>query len=146
MNDVLIRTAGEEDVAIVYSFLCLLSEKEYDRQLFEKHYLDNIDNDKNIYLVAETCKEVVGFLSCHGQILLHHNGWVYEIQEMYTDEKYRGKGIGKLLLQKLEGILSEKSYDIIDVTSNNRREEAHRFYLKNGFVQTHQKFTKKGNQ
>lgn len=144
--NVVIRNADATDVAVVYSFLCSLSEKEYNRQLFEEHYVHNITDDKNIYLVAEIDNEIAGFLSCHGQILLHHNGWVYEIQEMYTDEKYRGKGVGKLLLQKLEGILSERSYDIIDVTSNNRRQDAHRFYLKNGFVQTHLKFTKKGNQ
>ena len=64
---------------------------------------------------------------------------------MFTDEACRGKGIGKALLQEMERMLSEREYDMIDVTSNNKRKEAHAFYQKNGYVQTHQKFTKKGN-
>ncbi|MBS1773014.1 MAG: GNAT family N-acetyltransferase [Bacteroidetes bacterium] len=140
-----IRRANENDIETVYGFLCLLSDKTYNRQLFEDVYKQNIADERNIYLVAEIDNSVVGFLSCHGQLLLHHNGWVYEIQEMYTDEIYRGQGIGKALLHKMERILSERKYDMIDVTSNNKRKEAHAFYLKNGYVQTHQKFTKKGN-
>lgn len=142
----LVRSALPQDVSIIYAFLCQLSEKQYDKILFEEVYLQNLQNDKNIYLVAETEGRVVGFLSCHGQLLLHHTGWVYEIQEMFTDAAYRGKGIGKQLLAELESILSTRPYDMIDVTSNNRRTEAHQFYLSNGFTQSHQKFTKKGNQ
>ncbi len=142
----LVRSALPHDVSTIYTFLCQLSEKQYDKVLFEEVYLENLQSDKNVYLVAETDGKVVGFLGCHGQLLLHHTGWVYEIQEMFTDAAYRGRGIGKKLLTELESILNTRSYDMIDVTSNNKRTEAHRFYLSNGFTQSHQKFTKKGNQ
>lgn len=143
MTPVKIRSAELRDLDIVYRFLCSLSEKIHDREKFEEYYKINIQQHNYIYLVTEVDESVVGFLSCHGQVLLHHVGWAYEIQEMYTDEMYRGKGIGKLLIQELERILTEREYDVIEVTSNNKRLAAHDFYMKNGYVQTHQKFTKK---
>ncbi len=144
--DIYIRKANADDVQYVHRMVCMLEELELDRGTFEAIYLSNVADERNIYLVAEADNKVVGFLSCHGQQLLHHNGWVYEIQELFTDETYRGKGIGKQLLNELERQLVEKKYDMIDVTSGNRRKEAHAFYMKNGFSQTHQKFTKKGNR
>lgn len=143
--DIIIRKANADDVLQVHRMICLLEEQELDRGTFEEIYLFNIADERNIYLVAEIDNKVVGFVSCHGQQLLHHNGWVYEIQELFMDEAYRGKGIGKHLLDELERQLAERKYDMIDVTSGNRRKEAHAFYMKNGFNQTHQKFTKKGN-
>ncbi len=145
MANIVLRNAETTDVDAVYAFLCALSEKEYNREKFEEYYNTCLANDKNIYIIAEAEGKPVGFLSCHGQLLLHHAGWAYEIQEMFTDEAYRSHGIGKLMIEELEKRLSDITYDVLEVTSNNRRSRAHNFYLKNGFAQTHQKFTKKGN-
>lgn len=145
MIEILVRIAEAADADVVYRFVCLLSEKDFDKRQFTAHYNQNIKNENYIYLVAVYENNVIGFLSCHGQVLLHHNATVYEIQEMYIDEKYRSCGVGKQMLQKLERILRGKDFDVLEVTSNKRREAAHGFYIDNGFDSTHLKFTKKAD-
>jgi PhnO protein len=144
--DLIIRKAVLDDTETVYRFICELKETIFDPHVFYRYYLHNLNNEKNHYLVAVTDNEVIGFASCHGQLLLHHMGWAYEIQEFYVDKDYRSKGIGKHLLNALEHVLSKENYDVLELTSNMKRTQAHKFYLDNGFEQTHYKFTKKGNQ
>jgi PhnO protein len=139
-----IRTANKEDVQSVFSFICALEEKTFDYSRFSELYEMNLNNADNIYLVAVADGKVVGFISCQGQILLHHLGKVYEIQELYVDDEYRNRRVGHMLIQFLENVLSNRKYDSLEVTPSIRRKDAHRFYVACGFSQTHLKFTKPG--
>lgn len=144
--DINIRYATGQDCDAIHRFICLLEDAAFGRVTFEKYYQAAISQPNNIYLIAEADNKPIGFLSCHGQLLLHHMGWAYEIQELFVEEAYRSAGIGKKLLEALDEALSHREYDVLEVTSNNKRTAAHNFYLQNGFVQSHLKFTKKGTQ
>lgn len=50
------------------------------------------------------------------------------VQEMYVDERYRGEGIGKLLMEKLESYFREKQCDVslVEVFASNK--SAYEFY------------------
>lgn len=137
-----VRPAVKEDCKTVYRFICELEETQFNYTLFEKYYLHNLENKDNIYLVATNDDSVVGFLSCHGQFLLHHLDKVFEIQELYVEESYRSKKAGQLLIESLEALLKEQGYRFLEVASNIKRTNAHRFYTRNGFAQTHYRFTK----
>ena len=145
MNNVAIRRATAADMDGVYEMLCLLSQKEHHRLRFEKCYWKNLADEQIVYLVAEVDGILAGFISCHSQQLLHHTGTAYEIQEMFIKETFRGLGIGKEMIAMLRSLINETEFDVFEVTSSNWREEAHAFYLNNGFVQTHKKFTSSGN-
>ncbi len=138
-----IRKAKAEDSNTVYSFISELEDEAFNPVLFDKHYKENLNNANHIYLVAEENNVVIGFLSCHGQILLHHNGLAFEIQEVFVDKEHRNRGVGKLLLEKLEKELKPFDPKVLEVTSNKQRTGAHTFYEQNGFVRSHYKFTKK---
>lgn len=137
-----IRRAQAQDSKHVHRFVSALEEEEFDYDIFETLYLQNIANPNYIYLVAMDGNEVAGYISCHGQFLLHHLGLVYEIEELYVDAAHRNKKIGALLLKSLEEIVEKTDYKSIEVTSNKKRSDAHRFYLDNGYEQSHLKFTK----
>lgn len=145
-SPIIIRPAEAQDAAIIHSFVTELEEMDFDRELFNQHYQHNIADKGNIYLVAMDPNEaVIGYLSCHGQILLHHGGKVFEIQEMFVRADYRGQGIGEKLVRALEDKLADHSYQSLEVTTNNKRMATREFYKKNGFIETHIKFTKPGN-
>lgn len=146
MNEVVIRRATPADVDDVYEMLCQLSQKEHNRLRFEKCYEQNIQSNHIIYLIAEAGGVPCGFISCHSQQLLHHTGTAYEIQEMFIRETCRGLGIGKQMIAMLRSLINDTDFDVFEVTSSNWRDEAHAFYMNNGFVQTHKKFTSKGNR
>ena len=131
-----------QDAQRICSFLSDLEESDFDYSVFSDLFEENIGNTNNIYLVAVDEGQVIGFISCHGQILLHHLGKVFEIQELYVEETYRNNGVGRLLIEALEKSLMLENYKSLEVTSNGRRMDAHRFYLNNGFEQSHLKFIK----
>lgn len=139
-----VRKADAADTDEIYTLICELESEVMDKTVFSNFFEENIRSGDNIYLtlVADSA-QIVGFISCHGQKLLHHPAMVYEIQELIVTEKFRNKGGGKLLLENLEVILRETKYDSLEVTSRIKREGAHRFYIRNGFGQTHFKFIKK---
>jgi (aminoalkyl)phosphonate N-acetyltransferase len=137
-----VRKARIEDCKRIYNIICDLEERIFEYSVFESLYKRNLDNPENIYLVTEEGRAISGYVSCHGQFLLHHGGRVFEIQELYVGPEFRSKGIGRLLLQNLEVALSQFDYKSLEVTANKRREKTHDFYTKMGFQFTHFKFTK----
>ena len=56
-----------------------------------------------------------------------------EIAGLVIDEQYRGKGIGKLLIDHLKPWCREKKCDRLRVRCNAKRGDAHRFYKNAGF-------------
>ena len=110
---------------------------------FKECFEINLQKQDAHHLVAEAEGKVIGFLSCYGQIVLHHCGMEYEIQEMYVDADYRGRKVGQLLLQAIEEKIGE--YRSLKVCSNVRRKDAHRFYIDNGLELTGNRFIKLGS-
>ncbi|MBO9635319.1 MAG: GNAT family N-acetyltransferase [Chitinophagaceae bacterium] len=138
-----IRPAAPSDVETIYSFICDLEEITFDLEVFQPLYTQNIADNNNIYLVADSEEgKTIGFISAHGQLLLHHLGMVYEIQEMFVHPEFRGKGIGHLLIGALETRLRDRECRSFEVTTNTKRVATQDFYASCGFNKTHVKFTK----
>ncbi len=147
-NTINIRKATQNDNLAVYDLICQLENTVFEYSLFEKFYFINLQNPTIIYLVAElvtkTDEKVIGFLSCHGQNLLHHLTIVYEIQELVIMTEQRGNNVGTKLIEFLEKLLLETTNKtlLLEVTTNKKRTQSHDFYKKNDFIETHFKFTK----
>ena len=137
-----IRAATEKDEDIVYAMICDLENKVLSRESFNFVFNHNLVQQNICYLIAELDGIPVGMGSCHVQPLLHHAGMVAEVQEMFVKEEYRSKEIGKTLVNALVGFAKSKSASQIEVTSNNVRENAHRFYQKEGFKKSHVKLVR----
>ncbi len=142
-NGFTIRPAEIVDAKKIFGFVCALEEKSFDYEKFYLDYRNNILANNNVYLVAaDTENNAVGYISCHGQSLLHHGGMVYEIQELYVEEGWRKQGAGKTLLKALELQLAKRDYQSLEVTANDKRKEAIELYTKYGFQKTHVKLTR----
>jgi len=142
MSNIIIRQATAADASVIYRFVNELEDTVFDESLFTRYYYQNLQLPHTHYLVAAEADVVLGYISCHGQILLHHCGLVYEIQEMFVVKEHRSKGIGALLLKALEERIAGDDHKLLEVSSNLRRKDTHRFYLLNGFSETHFKFTR----
>lgn len=138
----MIRKVNKEDIHDIYRFVCELEDEQFDFETFRSLFLQNISTPHYHYLVAVSGDKAVAYISCHGQILLHHLGLVYEIQEIFVDKEFRSKGVGKMLLQALEKLIGKEKYELLEVASHMKRKDAHRFYLDNGFECTTYKFKK----
>ncbi|HVM86870.1 MAG TPA: GNAT family N-acetyltransferase [Puia sp.] len=142
-NEITIRPAKNHDAKKIFQFLCELEEHLFDQQDFEINYRLCLADNNNVYLVAaDKDNAAVGFISAHGQILLHEGGMVYEIQELFVENVFRNRGVGKMLLKALEEYLLRRDYKQLEVTTNKKRTDTIKFYANNGFEETHVKFVK----
>ena len=139
-----IRKASKEDVSSVYHFICLLEETIFEYAGFEKIFYSNVSSKNCRYMVAvNDVNEVIGFISCHIQQLLHHGGSVAEIQELFVVKTYRKAGVGKALVNTLLEKLVQDKVTSVEVTAQTKRLKTHTFYEAAGFIYSHKKFTRK---
>jgi PhnO protein len=137
-----IRRAEKSDVRSVKALIDELEKWDSEMTIFASIYEEYLKQPNNfMYLVDHPNDGVVAFISCKGQQLLHHLGWVYEIQELIVTDAHRGKGYGSLLVDKIREEVEMRGAKSLEVTSNKRRLEAHAFYGAIGFRNSHEKFT-----
>lgn len=70
---------------------------------------------------------------------MHHADKVATIEELVINRRYQGKNYGtKLLNYDIQ--LAKQKCDVIELTNNFTREQAHSSYEKNGFQKSSYKF------
>ena len=93
-------------------------------------------------LLAELDGSVIGCLSTSVMHVLHRPAPVGRISMMVVDKAHRGRGIGARMVREAERLLAAKGCRLVEVTSNNRRTDAHRFWESNGYERTSSRFAK----
>ena len=73
---------------------------------------------------------------------MHHCGKVAESIELCVDNAYHNRKTGTALLRKAQEYAIEQGCVNMDIKTNQKRKDAHRFYARNGFNNTHYTFTK----
>lgn len=108
-----------------------LSNKIENALMSEKSL--ELDKNKYIQLVAVENNNVVGYLIAtrsNDPIIKRTNYW---IDYVCVDLEYRGRGIAKKLLMKIEDIAREENVLYLQLTSSRFRTGARKLYLDLGF-------------
>jgi ribosomal protein S18 acetylase RimI-like enzyme len=82
------------------------------------------------FLIAKENKEVVG---CVGIRKLENN--ICEMKRLYVNDRYRGNGTGKKLVEMIIGEARLKHYEKMRLDTFNTMEDALNIYRKNGFYE-----------
>jgi PhnO protein len=138
----IIRKTTKQDLDTVYQFICELEEKILGKVAFNLLFLENLQETTICAWLAEIEQEAVGFISVHLQNLLYHAAQVAEIQEFYVNPLHRSSGIGKVLVQVAENWAVAQGITEIELSTNQKRIQAYKFYLHEGYANTHFKMTK----
>jgi len=69
--------------------------------------------------------------------LQHRGGRACELESVHVAEAHRGSGIGAALLAVAVEWARDRGCYRVQLTSNNRRPDAHRFYSSHGFTPSH---------
>ena len=99
------------------------------KPLSETELIDIIDS--NQLLLATEEKEIYGMLALVTCTL--PTGKKALIEDLVVDNSVRGRGIGKMLLNKVIELAKSKEIRHIDLTSNPLRKEANALYQNLGF-------------
>ena len=113
--------------------------RETLRQIFEQAVLAK----SRVLLQATVAGEIVGFGSMSLKMHLWHGGLIGWIDELVIDERHRGQGVGKLLLEYLIGLARERGCRGMELDSAFHRLGAHAFYEELGFEKRAYLFSKR---
>lgn len=137
-----LRRATLQDTDAVYALIAELKQTAFDRQAFCAGFAANLQDEQMRYQLALLDGEVVGLIGLHLQFHLHHANWIGEIQELVVMPQARGLRIGSQLLAWAEQEAHEAGAEMTELSTSVKRHDAHRFYLREGYEQTHFRFTK----
>ncbi len=140
MNKVIIREATTGDLS---SLTVLLGQLGYTLEPEERERKMRVFlGDGYRVLVLEVDGHLAAFIALHIFESFHLPGRTGRITSFCVDEKHRAKGIGSELLVSAQQFLKEHQCRRIEVTSNDRRKDAHQFYVRHGFSAGSTKFVK----
>ena len=137
----MIVKAGLEDMEDIYNLMCILENKELDKEHFVQTYQQNIRDEDVIYLVYKEDR-ILGFISFVVHHYLHHDRDMGEIVELVVLPECRGKRIGQQLLQEIEKKAIDLHLEQIELSTSTYRKQAHHFYEQNGYEMLHYNYTK----
>jgi len=129
-----IRFCTEADFGAILGLLGeLWPERHIDVAALHAVYSRALALETQFYLCAEEEGEVAGFCSLTLKNNLWQAGYLAHIDELVVTEQRRRKGLGRALLAAAIALAAEKACARIELDSGFHRQDAHRFYMSQGF-------------
>lgn len=145
-GDIVFRRATSADVDDIVRLLANDSlgqqREDYSHPLPDCYLLAfrNIEKDKNNELiVASSAKDgIIGTLHLtYLPSMTFRGSWRAQIEAVRVDKRYRGHLVGQELFKWAIEHSKERGCEILQLTCNNARTDAHRFYRRLGFENSH---------
>ena len=141
MPNIIIRTASEKDIPILFGLLYDLGrpkpQEDTDVDIFRNLVKKYVADLNKTILVAELDDiEIVGMMSIVFLPRLNCSTLELYVPELVVLEKYQNQGIGKKLINSCIDLAKEKKCHRIRLESGNQRKGSHQFYKNLGFKQS----------
>lgn len=124
-------------VELIHELGHQITEQEVRKNLAALKKLDETP------IVATLDEQVVGLVGRHLMLTVHRPAPVGRIPVLVVGAQARGHNLGRMLVEAVEQWCRRKGCQLIEVTSNDRRGEAHAFYRHLGYERTSIRFFKK---
>lgn len=105
--------------------------------------LKSLGKSGELPLVATLDKDVVGMVGRHAMVTVHRPAPVGRIPVLIVAKEAQGLKLGRMLVEAVEQWCRKKGCQIVEVTSNDRRAQAHAFYRHMGYERSSIRFFKK---
>jgi ribosomal protein S18 acetylase RimI-like enzyme len=136
-----VREVQVEDLAAIVDLVGQLGYPSEERAVAER--LERLAADPRSWVyVAVEGQRIVGLAAVHVMSILERDHPIARITAMVVDDRVRGSGVGRALLERLEERALAEGCDKIDLTTRHEREEAAAFYRRMGFEDTSLRFVK----
>jgi GNAT superfamily N-acetyltransferase len=130
---VTVRLASLRDAAVLAGLATQLGYPSSRRDV-EARLSRVLDDPKHRVLVAEARGRILGWAHAYLCCVIQSDPYV-ELGGLVVDESYRGGGVGGKLVSRVEEWAHENGCRTVSVRSNVIRQDAHRFYMYQGYAQ-----------
>lgn len=136
-----IRPAVVSDSGFIRRCMEELKRAPFDPALFSETLEALTSTGSYFPFVFEFEGSPCGFLGMNIMHQLHHNGKVAEILELIVLPAYRKRKIGQQALEFARALARKENCLVLELATSQSRVDAQRFYLENGFQNSHYKLT-----
>ena len=135
-----VREATAEDAGALYALALELADALGDRgprrEAARARLLELLEESRARVLVAEDEDGVVGAASLWIKPDLAHGDTVVEVPMLVVSKNARRRGIGKLLVEKIQSIAAAENAALIELVAARENDTARAFYRSLGFIET----------
>ncbi len=136
----IIRAATKADAPLLAALFALLDHQIEPAQIAAN--LQAMKKDGDQLLVTVRGKDVIAACAVQATVHPHRDAPVGRITILVVAEAERGTGLGRALVAEAERLLASRSCKLVEVTSNEKLTQAHRFYQQLGYARTSLRFAK----
>jgi GNAT superfamily N-acetyltransferase len=129
-----IRSMAKQDQPKVSELAAQLGYPVQARDLAERFELVQSSEEYALLVAESSDQKVVGYLQINTEPKTLLAGPRADVAALVVDEHHRGQGVGSALLKAAKEWAKQNKFEAIRVRSNAKRTDAHRFYLRQGFV------------
>ncbi|QUH01883.1 GNAT family N-acetyltransferase [Saccharopolyspora erythraea] len=129
-----IRPARSVDAEAVDELLCQLGYPQDDRPATAARLHAWFDDPASAAYIAETDDESLGVIAVHVCPFFEREGAWGRITALVVSDRARGDGVGSRLVETAESFAADRGCVRMEVTSSDRRPDAHRFYERRGYT------------
>jgi len=127
-----ISLCTKADTRVLKAIQKLIPQLDPDCKIPSKEYLEEIIQNDNSFIFLAEDETIIGTLT----LIINHmpGGQKAWIEDVVVDEKARGAGVGRKLIEAAILFSKKKGITKIDLTSRPERLAANNLYQKLGFV------------
>lgn len=93
-------------------------------------------------LVATLNDQIIGMCGVSKRVVITRPAPLGRITSLIVTKESQGEGVGRMLVEAAEAWMRKQGCQLVEVTSNDRRAEAHAFYRHMGYERTSIRFAK----
>jgi len=98
------------------------------------------DPNQEMFVVEDNGQAIGCFQLSYLPGLMRRGMWRGQIEVVHVSEALRNRGYGSQMMRWALRRCREKGCGMVQLTSNKKRLDAHRFYVRLGFQQSHEGF------
>lgn len=132
-----INTIARDEIDTLLSMMknfYAIDNYEYNAEIGKKTALELIENKQlgRLYIIKENL-DYVGYIALTFGFSFEYNGRDALIDELYIEENWRNKGIGKLAIEFIVQQTKQLGVNVIHLEVEQHNKSAYELYRKSGF-------------
>lgn len=131
-NGLQIRPLVETDYTAIFKMYRQLAGKGTPEREFSRIYKGFLAANDREAFVAMVHNHIIGFVTLYYFDVFHHGGQVASIQELIVTEEFRGRGVGKALVEFVKQKMNEKQCRGLEIATDLWQSGARSFYERCG--------------